>query len=82
MLFSGDGVWQLLGGQDSATLPDKNHGKLLSALPLYGVERIYAEQEALQARSLTTDDLCVGVQSVHRPHIKTLLTESAQVFTF
>ncbi len=35
LLFMGDGVWQLMPGQDSMGIAHKNLSKQLSALPLY-----------------------------------------------
>lgn len=82
LLFSGDGIWQLLKGQQAEGLNAKSQSKLLSALPLYGVESILVDQQSLLERSLTTDDLCMDVRLVDNSSIKQLLTTSQHVLNF
>ena len=52
LLFAGDGVLQLLPGQDCESRGVKNVGRLLSSLPLYGIEHIYVDAEAAQRYQL------------------------------
>ena len=52
LLFAGDGVLQLLPGQESAALGVKNVGRLLASLPLYDIEQVYVEAEAAQRYQL------------------------------
>lgn len=65
MLFMGDGVLQLVKSQQPAAIAQKALDKQLAALPLYDVETIYVEAEALQARGLTPADLALPVQALH-----------------
>lgn len=82
LLFSGDGVWQLLDHQLTENTGEKNHGKLISALPLYGVDTIYVDSAALSARGLTPADLCLDVQLVDKQGISKLFAESAHILSF
>ena len=52
LLFTGDGVLQLLPGQDSEALGVRNPGRLLASLPLYDIEQVYVEAEAAQRYQL------------------------------
>ncbi|HSB95104.1 MAG TPA: sulfurtransferase complex subunit TusC, partial [Spongiibacteraceae bacterium] len=52
MLFLGDGVLQLSAAQHGAAIGQKSHDKQLSALPLYDIETLYADAQALQTRRL------------------------------
>ena len=65
MLFMGDGVLQLVKSQRPAAIAQKALDKQLAALPLYDVETIYVEAEALLARGLTPADLALPVQALH-----------------
>ncbi len=57
MAFIGDGVYQLLIGQDTADSDMKNFSPTYKALGDYDVSKLYVEQESLDERGLTVDDL-------------------------
>lgn len=57
LAFIGDGVYQLLKGQDTADIEVKNFSPTYNALGDYDVNKIYVEKESLDARGLTVDDL-------------------------
>ena len=57
LAFIGDGVYQLLKGQDTAGIEVKNFSPTYNALGDYDVNKIYVEKESLDARGLTVDDL-------------------------
>lgn len=69
MLFMGDGVLQLVKSQQPAAIVQKALDKQLAALPLYDVEAIYVEAEALQARGLSPADLALSVQTLQSDDI-------------
>jgi len=64
MLFLGDGVLQLLKGQQPAAIAQKALDKQLAALPLYDIEMVYVEAEALQQRGLALSDLALPAQAL------------------
>jgi len=57
LAFVGDGVYQLMKGQDTAEVGIKNFSPTYSALGDYDVNKIYIEKESLEERGLTLDDL-------------------------
>lgn len=57
LAFLDDGVYQLAKGQDTAEVGMKNFSPTYKALGDYDVNTIYVEQESLEARGLTLDDL-------------------------
>ena len=69
MLFMGDGVLQLFKSQQPAAIAQKALDKQLAALPLYDVETIYVEAEALQARGLSPADLALSAQTLQSDDI-------------
>ena len=62
--FVGDGVFQLCKRQDGKAINQKNLGALLSALPIYGVSDVYAQQSALDARGMTSADCIIPIKTV------------------
>jgi tRNA 2-thiouridine synthesizing protein C len=54
VLFMGTGVLQLLSDQDTSDLGDRNLGKTLASLPLYGVETLHVDAGSLAAFGMTT----------------------------
>ncbi|MCV6613645.1 MAG: sulfurtransferase complex subunit TusC [Cellvibrionaceae bacterium] len=61
LLLLGDGVFALLAEQHPAAIEQKNHGKLMAMLELYGIENILVAERALGERGLTEQDLAVSV---------------------
>lgn len=57
LAFIDDGVYQLIGEQDTSGLEMKNFSPTYSALGDYDVKKIYVEKESLEERGLTVDDL-------------------------
>jgi tRNA 2-thiouridine synthesizing protein C len=57
LAFIGDGVYQLKAGQDSSGAEQKNFSPIYQALGDYDVTKLYVEQESLDERGLTIDDL-------------------------
>lgn len=82
MLFLGDGVLQLLNAQHGDAIGQKSHDKQLSALPLYDVDTLYVDAEALQARQLDAADLILPVQPLSTAEISALFTAHDVVLGF
>jgi tRNA 2-thiouridine synthesizing protein C len=57
LAFVDDGVYQLTKGQDTAGIGMKNFSPTYAALGDYEVKKIFVEQESLDERGLTLDDL-------------------------
>lgn len=57
LVFADDGVYQLTNNQDTDGIGMKNFSKTYSALGDYDIKKIYVEQESLEERGLTADDL-------------------------
>lgn len=73
VLFSGDGVWQLLANQHPAALGHKSLAAQLQSLPLYDVEHLYADADSLRARGLQAEQLALPVQWVEAEDMAALL---------
>jgi tRNA 2-thiouridine synthesizing protein C len=57
LAFVDDGVYQLTKGHDTAGIGMKNFSPTFAALGDYEVKKIFIEQESLEERGLTLDDL-------------------------
>jgi tRNA 2-thiouridine synthesizing protein C len=57
LAFLDDGVFQLTKGQDTKGVGLKNFSPTFNALGDYEVTRLYVEQESLDERGLSVDDL-------------------------
>jgi tRNA 2-thiouridine synthesizing protein C len=57
LAFIGDGVYELMDGQDTAAAGFKNFSPTYAALGDYEVTKIYVEKESLEERGLSLDDL-------------------------
>ncbi len=76
ILFQGDGVLQLLPNQRSELIGLKSIGKVLSSLPLYGIEQVYADARSLSRYGLTEEDFVVPVIPLEDEAMSELLTRS------
>ena len=57
LAFVDDGVYQLMQNQDTAGIGAKNFSPTFKALGDYDVSKIYVEQESLEKRGLSKEDL-------------------------
>ena len=82
LLTLGEGVLQLLPGQQPDALPQKNSSAMLQAAELYGVQAIYACREDLEQFGLDENDLLVKVMVVPRAEIAGLLQTFTHILSF
>lgn len=82
LVFLDDGVWQLKTQQNTHDIQQKNFTDAFKALPLYGIETIYVEQESLAARNLTAADMLLPVTICNAAEIAQLMTEHEVIFNF
>jgi len=64
LVFVDDGVYQLKKNQDTTAIGTRNFSKTYGALEDFEIEKIYVEQESLQARGLTAEDLVIPVKVI------------------
>ena len=81
LAFLDDGVLQLRRGQAPAELDMKDFSKTYRALDGYGIDRVYAEQELLQERGLSAEDLVIPVEVVGRADMARLMDTMDVVLT-
>ena len=82
LAFVGDGVYQLVKGQDTKGLEMKNFSPTFRALEDYDVTKLYVEAEALRERGLTVDDLVVPVEAVSADRMAEIMESQDVVLSF
>ena len=81
MLFLDDGVFQLVAAQQPTTLQQKDLTANLQALPLFGVESLYASARSLQERGLDSAALNLTVEVLDDSALTALIDRFDQVLT-
>ncbi len=82
LAFLDDGVYQLKKGFQTKGIETKNFQPTYRALEDYDITKLYVEKEALEARGLTADDLCVPVEVLARAQIGKLMEQQDVVLSF
>lgn len=75
LLYIDDGVYQLKAQQDTAASGTRNYSAVFGALDDYGIQRIYVDNDSLQARGLSVSDLFVSVELVDTEALRELLEQ-------
>ncbi|TBU97608.1 sulfurtransferase complex subunit TusC [Phytopseudomonas dryadis] len=81
LAFLDDGVFQLSAGQQPAAVQQKDLGANLQALPLFGVQALYASQRSLEERGLGDSPLNLEVQRLDDAQLRDLIDRYDQVIT-
>lgn len=82
LAFLGDGVYQLAKGQNTKGIGMKNFSPTYRALEDYDVTKLYVEQEALDARGLSVDDLVVPVEAVGPQRLSEIMEDQDVILSF
>ncbi|MCQ1056827.1 sulfurtransferase complex subunit TusC [Photobacterium sp. DNB23_23_1] len=61
LFFHGDGVYQLLDGQQPQGILSRDYIVTFKMLELYDIEQVYVCRQSLQTRGLTAGDLLIDV---------------------
>lgn len=81
VVFVDDGVYQLKKNQDTAGIGMKNFSNTYRALDDYDVEKIYVEQESLEARGLVAEDLIIPVKVVAADKLRDIMAQQDVVIS-
>ncbi|MCE1113731.1 MULTISPECIES: sulfurtransferase complex subunit TusC [Pseudomonas] len=81
MLFLDDGVFQLTNEQHPDALQQKNLAANLQALPMFGVEELFACSHSLARRGLDSTTLALPVEILDDAALAALIARFDQVVT-
>ncbi len=82
LLLMGDGVFQLLKGQEASDIPRKNLSAMLQVLPLYGIETIHVDQVSLDERSLNVADLHDAITILGQGELPLFIQKHSKALNF
>jgi tRNA 2-thiouridine synthesizing protein C len=82
LAFLDDGVYELVKGQQTKGIAQKNFSPTYRALEDYDVEKLYVERESLHARGLSEADLLVPVAVLSSAEMGALMAEQDVVLSF
>lgn len=82
LAFLDDGVYQLVKGQDTKAIEEKNFSPTYRALGDYDVEKLYVERESLEARGLAPADLLVDAKVVPANELAELMNATDVLISF
>ena len=81
VVFVDDGVYQLKKNQNTSAIGMKNFSNTYRALDDYYVEKIYVEQESLDERGLTAEDLIIPVEVVAADNLREIMAQQDVVIS-
>ena len=81
-LFLGDGILQLLKGQNAGLLDQKNFTLSFGALKDYGVEKVYCSESQLLGFGLTESDLLIEVTALKDADVSALMSNHDVILNF
>ena len=81
VVFLDDGVYQLKKNQDTTGIGMKNFSNTYRALDDYDVEKIYVEQESLDARGLAAEDLIIPVEVLAADDLREIMAQQDVVIS-
>jgi tRNA 2-thiouridine synthesizing protein C len=79
LIFTDDGVYNLLDNQQHQLLAEKDQTALLKGLNFYDIENIYVDADSLKARSITTDNLMITTGLLEPKDLNQLNLQADQV---
>lgn len=82
VIFIGDGVYQLLLGQDPSAILSKDYAPMLKLFDLYDIEQVYVCADSLAQRGLAQADLVLDAQPLSVEQIKEKLQQAGKLLSF
>lgn len=80
--FIGDGVYQLLTGQQPEHIGCRNYAKTFAMLELYDIEDVFVCRESLQERGLMTAELLIDVNILSQQEIRQRLQTHSAIINY
>ncbi|PFG55127.1 tRNA 2-thiouridine synthesizing protein C [Vibrio sp. ES.051] len=82
VIFFGDGVYQLLLGQDPSMILSKDYAPMLKLFDLYDIEQVFVCTDSLVERGLAQADLVIDAQPLSIQQIKEKLQQAGKLLLF
>ncbi|ASI95275.1 MULTISPECIES: sulfurtransferase complex subunit TusC [Vibrio] len=82
VLFFGDGVYQLLLGQDPTGILSKDYAPMLKLFDLYDIEQVFVCADSLAERGLAQADLVIDAEVLRTEQFKDKLQQAGKLLSF
>lgn len=82
VIFIGDGVYQLLQGQQPGEILSKDYAPMLKLFDLYDIEQVYVCASSLEQRGLAQADLVIDVERLSDQTIQEKLHQAGKLLSF
>ncbi|MGR5070192.1 MULTISPECIES: sulfurtransferase complex subunit TusC [Vibrio] len=82
VLFVGDGVYQLLLGQDPSAILSKDYAPMLKLFDLYDIEQVFVCSDSLAKRGLAQADLVIEAKALNAEQLKDKLQQAGKLLSF
>ena len=82
VFFIGDGVLNLLDGQNPELLLQKDFIRTFKLLDLYDIEQRFVCTDSLDQYNLNTEQLIISAEKIDRTSLINKLSQAEKVFTF
>lgn len=82
VLFDGDGVWQLVKGQQPQAILQRHIEPTFAMLSLYDIGNIYIAESAMEQRALSEEVFCIDTQSIDNAMIRNLIHQHEVILRF
>lgn len=82
LFFQGDGVWQLISGQDGSIISVKDYLKTFAAFEFYDIENVYVCQTSLAERNIPAKFHIEAVQVLNQHEFSLKLASHQTVLRF
>lgn len=82
LLISEDACYQLLSAQTPELIDQKNTAKMLNALSIYGIDKVFVDAEQANIRHIQTGTVSLPVQFLTQAEIRELYQLSDTVLRF
>ena len=82
VMFVGDGVYQLLHGQDPSDILSKDYAPMLKLFDLYDIEQVFVCATSLAERGLAQADFVIDAIKLNQEQFKVQLHQAGKVLSF
>lgn len=82
VIFTGDGVYQLLQGQQPSEILSKDYAPMLKLFDLYDIEQVYVCQTSLELRGLAQADLVIDAERLDSEALSIKLHQAGKLLSF
>lgn len=82
VIFSGDGVYQLLRGQEVGNILCKDYSPMLKLFDLYDIEQVYVCETSLSERGLLQADLVIEAKKLSLSELSAQLHQASKILSF